>query len=238
MHRKVDPDSEVPLRISGLGPTVLSLNGFSHVSQGKAGMNRDKRLQDFLETLEEAFVRTAVPSEGGAMLGKMFTALRLPAPTGMESPHRLPVCHYLDDAFAACRSTTPSIARLADAFTLLEPMLSWKTRHSTGPFASDNFWDGHANTVIVGEDGIEERDDVMIGASLLAPHVRYPDHHHPPEEVYLVLSPGRFRHGGSDWFEPGLEGPFTTNRISITQWHRVMLRCSLSGAWRTGQGAD
>lgn len=27
-----------------------------------------------------------------------------------------------------------------------------------------------------------------------------------PEEVYLVLSPGRFQHGSSSWFEPGLGG--------------------------------
>jgi hypothetical protein len=40
--------------------------------------------------------------------------------------------------------------------------------------------------------------------SLLAPNVRYPDHSHSPEEVYLVLSPGRFRHGESGWFEPGV----------------------------------
>jgi hypothetical protein len=27
-----------------------------------------------------------------------------------------------------------------------------------------------------------------------------------PEEVYLVLSPGRFQHGESGWFEPGIGG--------------------------------
>jgi hypothetical protein len=27
-----------------------------------------------------------------------------------------------------------------------------------------------------------------------------------PEEVHLILSPGRFQHGGSDWFEPGIGG--------------------------------
>lgn len=41
---------------------------------------------------------------------------------------------------------------------------------------------------------------------MLAPHVRYPDHRHPPEEIDLVMTPGRFRHGDSGWFEPGPGG--------------------------------
>ena len=62
--------------------------------------------------------------------------------------------------------------------------------------------------MIVGPDGYESRDDVWVGASLLAPDVRYPDHHHAPEEVYLVLSQGRFRQSEDEWFEPGIGGSF------------------------------
>jgi quercetin dioxygenase-like cupin family protein len=63
--------------------------------------------------------------------------------------------------------------------------------------------------MIVGSgDSVEQRDDVAIGASLLAPHVRYPDHRHRPEEVYLLLTAGRFQHDNSDWFEPGPGGTF------------------------------
>ena len=53
---------------------------------------------------------------------------------------------------------------------------------------------------------MEVRHDLHIGVSLLAPEVRYPDHNHAPEEVYLVLSPGQFQHGESGWFEPGIGG--------------------------------
>jgi hypothetical protein len=59
-----------------------------------------------------------------------------------------------------------------------------------------------------GRVALEQRDDLVIGVSLMAPQVRYPDHDHSPEEVYLVLSPGRFRQGESDWFEPGIGGTF------------------------------
>jgi hypothetical protein len=84
------------------------------------------------------------------------------------------------------------VARVAEAFAALEPSLAWAPRAAGGPSASDNWPEGHANTTIVGPQGLEDRDDLAMEASLLAPHVRYPDHNHSPEEVYLVLSPGRF----------------------------------------------
>ena len=62
--------------------------------------------------------------------------------------------------------------------------------------------------MIVGPGGLEERSDVWLGVSVLAPDVRYPDHDHAPEEVYLVLSDAEFRQGGGDWFAPGIGGSF------------------------------
>jgi hypothetical protein len=109
-------------------------------------------------------------------------------------------------AFAHARRHSPSIARIIDAFDAIEPRLFWAPRKASGPHASANWPEGHANATIVGPGGLEGRSDVHIGVSLLAPHVRYPDHNHSPEEVYLVLSPGRFQHGGSGWFEPGIGG--------------------------------
>jgi quercetin dioxygenase-like cupin family protein len=73
-------------------------------------------------------------------------------------------------------------------------------------YASANMAEGHANAVIVGPGGVERRNDVRVGVSLLAPYVRYPDHNHPPDESYLVLSDGDFRQGDGDWFEPGIGG--------------------------------
>ena len=132
----------------------------------------------------------------------------MPGRSAAADAKRLPVCRYLDDGLATARAASPSLARVADAFAALEPKLRWAQRAGGGPFASDNWPDGHANATIVGPGGLEHREDLVIGVSLMAPHVRYPDHNHSPEEVYLVLSPGRFQHGGSDWFEPGIGGTF------------------------------
>lgn len=62
--------------------------------------------------------------------------------------------------------------------------------------------------MIVGPGGLEDRHDVWVGLSLLAPGVRYPDHRHAPEEIYLVLTDGQFRQGEREWFTPGVGGTF------------------------------
>jgi Dimethlysulfonioproprionate lyase len=90
----------------------------------------------------------------------------------------------------------------------IEPSLEWRRRASFDETASANFVDGHANAMILGPAGLEHRNDVWIGASLIAPFVRYTDHAHAPEETYLVLSEGDFRQGDAEWFTPGVGGSF------------------------------
>jgi hypothetical protein len=83
------------------------------------------------------------------------------------------------------------MAAIADAFAELEPLLVWRRR--AGADSDREFAAGHSNATIVGPEGLETRKDVWVGVSLMAPGIRYPDHQHPPEEVYVVLSPGEWR---------------------------------------------
>jgi hypothetical protein len=168
--------------------------------------SRDALLQEFLTSLAEALRAQAVGPKAADAIDKIYGALRTPRPGGFVVPRRLPVCRYLIEAAAAARADSAPVARVAESFLALEPSLAWAPRATGGPFASENWPEGHANTTVVGPKGLEDRNDLAIGASLLAPHVRYPDHNHDPEEVYLVLSPGCFRHGESGWFEPGIGG--------------------------------
>ena len=96
------------------------------------------------------------------------------------------------------------IARVASAIKSLAPELCWRSKASDDPA----FANGHANADILGSvpEALEQRDDVWIGLSLMAPGITYPDHSHPPEEVYLALSRGFWRHEASAWHEPGLGG--------------------------------
>jgi quercetin dioxygenase-like cupin family protein len=67
---------------------------------------------------------------------------------------------------------------------------------------------GHANANLLGPypEALERRDDVWVGVSLMAPEITYPDHNHPPEEVYLALSRGYWRQNTHPWHEPGIGG--------------------------------
>ncbi len=173
-----------------------------------SGVVREPRLQAFLASLAGALAGHAINENAAAVLNKIFDALRLPRPGSQPAAERLPVCAYLAEATGTARAYSATIASAVDDFMGLEPLLRWAPRTSGGPLASENWPSGHANAMIVGRGGLELRDDVQIGVSLLAPNVRYPDHRHDPEEVYLVLSRGRFKHGASSWFEPGIGGTF------------------------------
>lgn len=168
--------------------------------------SRDPRVQAFLTSVADALGVCIVNDRAAEAIGKIYEALETPHPPGDRQARQLPVCDYLSQTLATARAHSEPLARIADSFSALAPLLFWAPRAASGPFASDNWLEGHANATIVGPNGLESRNDLHIGVSLLAPQVRYPDHRHAPEEVYLVLSPGRFQHGSSSWFEPELGG--------------------------------
>ena len=139
--------------------------------------------------------------------------VRLLANPGASSVHqagaRPEVLRHLDAALAGLEDASPELRRLGAAFAAISSVVPWSKRQHAGPDA-DRFAEGHGNAIIVGPGGAEERDDVVLGVSLMAPHIRYPDHSHPPDELYLVLSEGEWRQGGSEnengWVRPGLGG--------------------------------
>lgn len=96
---------------------------------------------------------------------------------------------------------------LGDALARIEPLLAWQRRGTAKP-GDEPFYSGHANATVVGRGGLEERGDLLIGVSLVAPGVVYPDHHHPPEEVYVSLAAGQWRNADTPWTDPGQGGLF------------------------------
>jgi hypothetical protein len=170
-------------------------------------MQRDDALQSFADALLAAYAEVAPGPEARASLRRIAGALAEPGPRRERPGGRLPVCAHLDAALAVDVGR-PALRRLIDAFQAIEPDLEWVRRASFDETASANFTEGHANAMILGPAGLENRRDVWVGVSLLAPHVRYTDHSHAPEETYLVLSDGEFRQGDGDWFAPGVGGSF------------------------------
>ena len=136
----------------------------------------------------------------------MFAALQAPSTqSGRPGTARLPVCRHLATALEHVRRQPGPVGALADAFAGIEPQLDWKLR-AGAETQGEQFLDGHANATITGPEGLEIRRDVWIGVSLMAPHTQYPDHRHPPEEIYVVLSDGQWRQASDPWHEPGIGG--------------------------------
>lgn len=166
---------------------------------------RDPAVQRFLEAAETAMlasVRTgsAAAAAGARVFGRCRDGV---GDAGAVSPVALPVCGWLDAALDAAAGS-PREA-LSDALGALVDGLEWKRRLSADP-ADRAFWDGHANAMILGPGGLEERGDLWIGATVMAPGVTYVDHDHPPEEVYLSLAPGEWWNADMNWTDPGMTG--------------------------------
>ena len=168
--------------------------------------NRSPDLQLFVDRALAALVAQAPAGAAQDSLARIAEASRQVAPARASSGHRQPVCDHLGPVLDGLMSR-PDLAPVAQAFRDLAPQLDWRPR-TTNDTASANFLSSHANAVFLGPGGIEHRNDIWIGASLMAPHVRYPDHDHAPEETYLVLSDGEFWQAGGDWFTPGVGGSF------------------------------
>ena len=168
---------------------------------------RDAQLQLFYDLTETAILRRAESCKRAGPAAKpVFDALR--SHTGklanFASEH-VPAYEAFEPALQITRQGPDPIPKLAGALRGLSRRLQWRRRDSSRPDGT-SFHDGHANALVVGQGGLEERDDVWLGMSLLAPHVRYPDHRHPPEEVYVSLAGGAWWNAGMEWTTPGPGG--------------------------------
>ena len=155
-----------------------------------------------MQSLDRFMALAAVALEGAATGPALPAARRVralldlpPQPASPAPRHDLPVRRHLP---AACAATRPD---LADAFLALEPAIPWRTRTLSN--AGPGFADGHASARVLDPAGLEQRGGLIAGFSLVAPGVTYPEHDHPPEELYLVLSGGEWWQAGGDWHAPG-----------------------------------
>jgi len=163
-------------------------------------MTRQPSLQTFLNASAVA-LRSA--TRGPALTAAETIIHRW---SGIGSPGapagRLPVCDWIEPAIAGA---SPQRAALAAAFAAIQDQLHW-VRRASARESELAFWNGHANAVILGPGGLEQRDDLWVGVTVMAPGVLYVDHHHAPEEVYLSLTPGEWRNEEMDWTDPGPAG--------------------------------
>jgi len=126
--------------------------------------------------------------------------------TGAAAAGRLPVCnHNIEAALAALAALGSPLPELASAFAAVEGDLQWYRRKTATP-ADEPFYSSHANAMLIGPGGLEERNDVQVGVTVMPALAAYPQHDHPPEEVYIALSGGEWWNAEMDWTEPGPGG--------------------------------
>lgn len=166
-------------------------------------MTRSLDLQNLFTAAEAALSLSSDGERAKAAAGRVFDRLRARVGGASQvAPATLPVCAYLD---AALGLSPPSRSQVAVALRALAPRLTWTRRSSARP-EDGAFWDGHANAMLAGPGGLEGREDVWVGVSLMAPAVTYVDHSHAPEETYLSLTPGLWWNSDMDWTDPGADG--------------------------------
>ena len=148
----------------------------------------------------------------------------------------MPACEHLKAALDGAKAEDGPVADLARTLEAIAPRLKWVLRPN-GEDDDATFKACHANAVVIGKDGLEARDDIRIGMSLLAPETRYPDHRHPPEEIYTVLTPGEWKQGAEGAFRSPGVGGFVHNIPNIVHGMRSK-DVPLLAVWSLWMGDD
>lgn len=168
-------------------------------------LSRDANLQILLDHAETAIMAHGHERETRAA-GRVFQ--RLSSSVGLEAvvtAETLPAGRVLQAVYSEMAVQKSPLPELASALMAIEQRLNWYRRRGADP-AIQPFYDGHANATIIGPGGIEVRDDVVVGVTVMVPNILYPDHSHPPEEVYLAFSEGEWWNAEMDWTSPGPGG--------------------------------
>ncbi len=171
-------------------------------------MSADQHLRAFIDAAKMAFDAQVTAPAGRQSCARIFEELDGPITVRGQTPERLPVCDLLAQATRPEMFAQGPLRSVVEAFNALEPHLKWRRRAGDRPKASANFEDNHVLSMIVGPGGLMPHAQVYLGVNFQAPNVRYPDHTHPPEETYLVLSDSEFSQDGETWFPPGIGGTF------------------------------
>jgi mannose-6-phosphate isomerase-like protein (cupin superfamily) len=139
---------------------------------------------------------------GSAFLGAAARALadiRQQSPAVVE-PRRKPAARWLGPALAGAGSGP--LAPLAAGLASLERDLCWLQNPNYSAESMGQTFDNYAYVELAGPGRCFESADIRLGFLLLGPNTHYPDHHHPAEEAYHVVSgTAEWWREGHDWIE-------------------------------------
>jgi len=164
----------------------------------------ESRLEQFKESLTRSLAEPTGASASGALLAKKIVR-KLGHVGGPleECATGNPLRDCLHEAAKIAGALSGHPPTLATALLGIADALRWYKRPAVN---EPVFEQGHMNAEIFGPRGLVVRNDVMVGVTLMKPGLTYPDHHHPPEEIYVVLSEGLWRQNDAPWWSPGPGG--------------------------------
>ncbi|MNM31358.1 hypothetical protein D3C81_419350 [compost metagenome] len=177
----------------------------------------------------DAFLKTVQGTGLGGDVEAMVANQRYPA--GAVPPL---VQQHFSSAAQLATTVNPSLSALVQALAALVAQLHWHKRPSDGSDAG--FDQGHFNAIIIGNAGAVAMGPLLVGVSVMAPGVTYPMHRHPPEERYVVLSPGQWWREQGGWWTPGI-GNLVHNPSNQLHSMRSAAQAHLSIWVLTGAGA-
>jgi mannose-6-phosphate isomerase-like protein (cupin superfamily) len=105
------------------------------------------------------------------------------------TPHHIPAADLMSEDTVL---TEPLHADLRAGFVTCGPHAMWRETYK-GTDIGDRFLDNFACYCLIGEGGAYHSDRMWAWVVYMSSHLHYPWHHHPGEEMYLVL-------GGSGQF--------------------------------------
>lgn len=181
---------------------LLLVNDAVAESDGGRRVNlRPPPLQNLINGMCSLMLGPDAPLMPKRLAGKVFEKLIRP---GRFSVEELPA---QPDQMGFFHAGLQNLSRQSDLFDnlaanlrALSPRLQW-AKNGTGPFASRGFERAHAHAVIVGPTGVEQRTDVRIGITALAPYTRFPDHTQFQPRSFLALSALEFCTEQESWRE-------------------------------------
>ncbi len=194
--------------------------------------HRPSEVQSLITAAGNLLLAHDVPTMAKYTAGKICHTLSKPGSLYSAGGNTLPAARYLSEALEQARSIGGPLSALAEDIDANVSALRWY-RSKPGPWASVNFVLGHAHALVVGPGGIEERDDVHLGVTVMAPYSRFPDHRRKHPTVFLALSRVEVRSNESDWVVLPPGGIFfsdegteiaircTGNPLLLLWWHRV-----------------
>lgn len=111
-----------------------------------------------------------------------------PFPDPVTPQHVTPHHDKLADAMAACQgATTPALAPFRDACITASPVAMWRETYKDTP-QGEAIHDIFATYEILGRDTALGTPAMRGFIVYQAPGAHYPLHHHPAEELYLVIA--------------------------------------------------